>query len=203
MKILTEEEKQEHTKRLIVEGLKGTVVGLAVSYGLTFALKKKFPIKYNQMNFSTKTALYVVPTAGIIALYQDDGSVKFEEEKYRGSLMQKQREELQAKWDKMTTNEKAFHMVNDNKYKIIVGAWAASLYGSWRLVNRDKYMDAAQKAVQARVYAQGITVVLLLSTILLSMYEAKLKKDEPAPIPEWKKYLDEQQALKEAKEHQN
>jgi len=52
-------------------------------------------------------------------------------------------------------------------------------------------MTTAQKLVQARVYAQALTVALLLGTLFLSMREAELKKSEPEPIPEWKKYLEE------------
>lgn len=57
-------------------------------------------------------------------------------------------------------------------------------------------MTLAQKAVQARVYAQAITVVLLLGTLLLSMHERELAAKEPAPVPEWKRYLAEQEAAK-------
>ena len=48
-------------------------------------------------------------------------------------------------WNRLSLSDKCFTVLNDNKYKIIISAWAGSLYGSWVLVNRDKIMDTAQK----------------------------------------------------------
>lgn len=50
-------------------------------------------------------------------------------------------------------------------------------------------MTTAQKAVQARMYAQGITIFLLLGTLLLAMKEDEINKLKPAPIPEWKQVI--------------
>ena len=55
-------------------------------------------------------------------------------------------------------------------------------------------MTGPQKLVQARMYAQAVTIVLLLSTIVLAMKEEELNKGKPAPLPEWKKVLLEREA---------
>lgn len=65
-----------------------------------------------------------------------------------------------------------------HKYRLIVSGWAAAMAGSFALVNRDKYMSKAQKIVQARVYAQGITVALLLMSVLLSIKPSETKSQE-------------------------
>lgn len=54
-------------------------------------------------------------------------------------------------------------------YPIIIASWAASLGASYYLVNQTKCITKAQKIVQARVYAQGITVAMFLSSVLLSV----------------------------------
>lgn len=192
MKILSDEERNAHWNAVLYEGAKGTLIGLGVSYGLVSYLKKKHPIRYGQFNTSIKACLWSMPPVSLGAFYADDGSVKFDEQQHRSDYFKEKEKEQLERWDKLSWNDKAFVKVNDNKYKIIIGAWAASLYGSWKLVNRDKYMTGAQKAVQARVYAQAITVVLLLGTILLSMHEKELQKNAPAEIPEWQRVLDEQ-----------
>ncbi|CCE79531.1 Piso0_001603 [Millerozyma farinosa CBS 7064] len=192
MKILSDEERNAHWNTVLYEGAKGTLIGLGVSYGLVSYLKKKHPIRYGQFNTSIKACLWSMPPVALGAFYADDGSVKFDEKQHRSVYFKEKEREQLERWDKLSWNDKAFVKVNDNKYKIIIGSWAASLYGSWKLVNRDKYMTGAQKAVQARVYAQAITVVLLLGTILLSMHEKELQKNAPAEIPEWQRVLDEQ-----------
>lgn len=199
MKILSDSEKNEHWNVVLQEGAKGTIVGLGLSFGLVSLVKKKRPAAWTHFSTSMKAAMWAMPTVSAAAFFADQGSFRYDEQKYRSEYFQKLEDSQLARWEKMTTTEKIATKLNENKYKIIIGAWAGSLYGSWRIVDRDPYMSTAQKVVQARVYAQGITVVLLLSTLLLSMYESELKKKQPPPVPEWKKYLDEQA---EKKAHQ-
>ncbi|RLV92816.1 Respiratory supercomplex factor 2 mitochondrial [Spathaspora sp. JA1] len=199
MKIISEEEKYEHQKHILIEGLKGCAIGAVIGFGMVKYMKIRQPVRFARFNSSIKAAMYAMPAITVGAFYADQGSVNFDEDRYRSDYLKKQESEALERYNKLSTQDKILHKMNENKYSIIVSAWAASLYGSWTLVNRDKFMSKSQKIVQARVYAQAITVVLLLGTILLSMHEAELKKKEPAPVPEWKRYLDEQEALK--KEH--
>lgn len=201
MKILNEEEKNLHWNTVLVEGIKGCVVGAGLAAGLVALVKKRYPTHYMKFNTSLKAAMWAMPTIATGAFFADDGSWKFDEKMYRSEYYEQLEQEKLEKWNKLSTGDKAFTMVNENKYKIIITAWAASLYGSWHFVNKDKYMTTAQKAVQARVYAQAITVVLLLGTLVLSMHEQELAKKEPKPVPEWKRYLDEQEAAKKSGEH--
>lgn len=196
MKILADEEKNAHWNAVLWEGAKGTAIGLGASAALVFGVKRRYPQQFSHFSASIKAAMWAMPTVSVAAFWADEGSVKFDEAQYRGDFIENVEKQKLDQWEKLSFADKTFTKINDNKYKIIISAWAASLWGSWHIVNKDKYMTVAQKAVQARVYAQAITVVLLLLTILLSMHEQKLKKDQPAPVPEWKKFLDEKEAEK-------
>ncbi|CAK7901926.1 respiratory supercomplex factor 2, mitochondrial [[Candida] anglica] len=196
MKILSDEEKNAHWNVVLKEGAKGCVVGAAISVGLFAFVKHRHPVRYRSMSGSIKAAMFAMPTISMGAFFADEGSVDFDRHVYQSDYLKQREEEELAQWNKLSTGDKAFSKLNDNKYKVIIGAWAASLYGSWKLVDRDTIMTKSQKAVQARVYAQAITVVLLLGTILMSMHEAELKKDQPAPVPEWKRFLEEQESKK-------
>lgn len=151
-----------------------------------------------------------MPTVAVGAFWADQGSWEFDKKMHSSEYEEKKILEEFRQWNQLSTSDRAFTVLNDNKYKIIISTWAASLYGSWVLVNRDKIMTTAQKAVQARMYAQGITIILLLSTILLAMKEEEINKTRPPPIPEWKKVLLEKEAeeqqilanLKKRKEEQ-
>ncbi|EDK41956.1 conserved hypothetical protein [Lodderomyces elongisporus NRRL YB-4239] len=192
MKIVSEEEMKEHGQYILVEGFKGCLVGAAIGVGILQYTKFKRPIRYARMGSSIRAAIFAIPTIGVGAFMADNGSVKFDENRYQLEYLQLKQKEEMENFNKLSTTDKILHQLNENKYKIVVSAWAASLYGSWRIVNRDQYMTRAQKLVQARVYAQAITVVLLLGTILLSMHEEDLKKKQPPPIPNWKRELQEQ-----------
>lgn len=200
MKILSDEEKNAHWNAVLYEGAKGCAVGAGVAFGLVTYMKKRHAVNYGRMSASVKSALWAMPVITIGAFYADEGSVKFDEEWHRSSYLKQKEAEEMKKWNGLAWSDQLFYKVNNNKYSLIVGAWAASLYGSWKLVNRDKFMSASQKAVQARVYAQAITVVLLLGTILMSLHEQELRKREPEAVPEWKKYLQEQSEKKKEQE---
>lgn len=199
MKLLNDQEKNDHWNVVLKEGAKGCVVGLGVAATLVTFMKRRHPVHYQKFNSSIKAAMWAMPTIASGAFFADDGSWKYDEQMYRSDYLKQLEQEKLEHWNRLSTSDKAFTVVNDNKYKIVLGAWAASMYGSWHFVNKDKYMTVAQKAVQARVYAQAITVVLLLGTLLLSMHERELAAKEPAPVPEWKRYLAEQESAKEGR----
>ncbi|CUM63248.1 uncharacterized protein PRCAT00000819001 [Priceomyces carsonii] len=202
MKILSDEEKNAHWNAVLYEGAKGFGIGLVGSFLLVQGVKRRYPLRFSQFNPSIKTAMWIMPTISLAAFFADQGSVKFDETRYRSDYIQQVQDEQIKKWDNLSLSEKLLLKLDENKYKIIITTWAASLYGSWHIINRDKYMTTAQKAVQARVIAQAITVVLLLGTILLSVHESEMKKLEPAEVPEWKKFLEEEQQRKKHAEKQ-
>lgn len=52
----------------------------------------------------------------------------------------------------------------ENRYSIVGGSWLASMAIALGIVGRNPYLTGAQKLVQARVYAQGLTVAVLIAT---------------------------------------
>ncbi|SMN21576.1 similar to Saccharomyces cerevisiae YNR018W AIM38 Putative protein of unknown function [Maudiozyma saulgeensis] len=183
MKILTSEEINAHSAYTLKGGALGAVVGLAGSAALFRFLPKRFPsFKPSQMTWSVKTALFITPPTLFTAICAEEASNRFDALKYSGNYQSEEAAEKQAAWDKLTRTEKTIESLNNNKYKIITGIWAASLYTAWEIINRDKIMNATQKAVQARMYAQFITVILLLGSVALSSYEKKLNPDKEKQI---------------------
>lgn len=62
-----------------------------------------------------------------------------------------------------TAFERSKEWASDNRYPILFGVWVASMAGSWALVSRSP-MSGSQKLVQARMYAQGLTLTALLAS---------------------------------------
>ena len=52
----------------------------------------------------------------------------------------------------------------ENRYPIVGASWVASLGIALALVGRNPYLSTSQKIVQARVYAQGLTLAVLVAT---------------------------------------
>jgi hypothetical protein len=65
---------------------------------------------------------------------------------------------------------------NENRYTIVFGSWVASMGVSFALVHRNPYLTGAQKLVQARVYAQGLTLGILLASLALETNDARKKQ---------------------------
>ena len=64
----------------------------------------------------------------------------------------------------------------ENRYGIIGGSWVLSMAVSLALVSRNRYLTGPQKLVQARVYAQGLTLAVFLATAGLEFQDANNKQ---------------------------
>lgn len=200
MKIIDKEERDAHAAYIATEGLKGLFYGSILSVGLYSYLKMRHPKRFASFNTSIKACIITMPTVSLAAFYADEGSVEFDRQMYSLGYANKQMMEEYRKWKNLPFGEKAISSLSTHKYKIILASWVASMYGLWVFVNRDKVMTAQQKFVQARMYAQAFTIVLLLSTIVLAVKEEELNKKKPAPVPEWKRVLLEREAEEKAAE---
>lgn len=64
----------------------------------------------------------------------------------------------------LSLGERAAAFARREKYKIVSATWAASMIGSFVLVGRIPGLTGQQKLVQARVYAQGLTLAVLCAS---------------------------------------
>ena len=64
----------------------------------------------------------------------------------------------------LSFTDRAAAFARREKYKIISATWLASMVGSFVLVSRNPGLTGQQKLVQARVYAQGLTLGVLCAS---------------------------------------
>ena len=153
--------------------LKGAAFGLVASAGLSTYLHKRTSFFRGAGGYQ-KVFVYAVPAAFCTIVNMENSSRAFEATKLAE----------QQGTDKVEQDVKPAGFYNqfstwlaEYKYPVIVSGWAASLAGSFWLVNRDKYMTKSQKVVQARVYAQGLTVAMLIASVLLSVSTDQTSKE--------------------------
>jgi len=164
MKIISQEEASAHYRYVLVQGSKGAAVGLAVGVGGIWLASRRFPA-FGQMPLPFKAFLLSGVTAGSAVTSADRASLAFERQKYGSGAMEPQKVLLPADSD---WKHRALLWASNNRWKLIGGTWAGTMAGSWYLINKNKYMTTAQKGVQARMIAQGITVILLLVSASLA-----------------------------------
>lgn len=175
MKLISPEERRAHDRMVNIGGLKGLILGTALSLGL-FGFAPKYYPRLLKLPWSIKTAIFVVPPAFAASVNGELSSQEFDYEMYSSETSQKRLMEEHQRWEELSTSDKVVETLDRHKFKIVTGLWAASMFGSWHYVNKDPLLTKTQKLVQARMYAQFITVGLLLSTLALSMMEEKVEK---------------------------
>lgn len=73
----------------------------------------------------------------------------------------------------LTPRGRIFEHLKENKYQYVLGGWAASMVGSFGFVAAQP-LSLTQKLIQARMYAQGLTVaVVMVSATLASLSTEK------------------------------
>ncbi|KTW28779.1 hypothetical protein T552_01409 [Pneumocystis carinii B80] len=158
MKIFSEE---EHYRIVINSGIKSGIIALAISIPCAFILNNKWA-KFRQLTFPIKSFFVSSIATTALVVSSDNASRNYLKSKYSSSNPVKTIENS-------NTQSILFKWCSENKWKIIGGSWVLGMIGFMSLLWRDKYLTKTQKLVQARIYSQAITLVVLLISAGLSM----------------------------------
>ncbi|CAG9961980.1 unnamed protein product [Clonostachys byssicola] len=172
MKILTKEQEEAHYAAVTKGGLIGGSVGLGLGLCGVLLASKRF-IAFRSLTLPFRT--FLVQSAGTFGavVNADQSSAEFHKDQnpmysYKN---QTQRSELAARENQSLLK----HLVaygREKRYSIVFASWLVSMGIAFALVNRSP-MNAANKVVQARMYAQGLTLIVLVVTAALEMNDAK------------------------------
>lgn len=115
--------------------------------------------------------LFVTDSFEIPAIISADKySRAFEAARHSNERYQDTAARDRAKFESQKTSyEKFMHWGKENRYPIIGVSWVTSMAIALGLVGRSPYLSTQQKLVQARVYAQGLTLAVLLATAVFEI----------------------------------
>ena len=82
----------------------------------------------------------------------------------------------------------------DNHYSIVFGSWIASMAGAFTIVGRSPYLTTQQKLVQARVYAQGLTMAVVIASLAFEGVDSAQGKGRWETV----KYIDPSYTIRSA-----
>ncbi|KAH8596781.1 hypothetical protein B0O99DRAFT_619921 [Bisporella sp. PMI_857] len=172
MKILTKEEEQEHYNATLKGGFIGGGIGLAVGGAAVYAANARFHIIRN-LTLPMKAFLVSSSTTFTAIISADRASRKYEwsRDPSRDYKDRASRELAAAKANESSW-QKAKNWGRENRYPIVTASWVASMGIALGLVGRNPYLTKAQKLVQARVYAQGLTLAVLVATAAFEVGDA-------------------------------
>jgi len=194
MKLLTPEQAEAHaaaTRRGALEG--GLAASAAAAVGFSY-LYRHSPY-YRQLPLGLKglgTLLVVIPA---ISIQAERRGLAYERSQWEGTGFDVIKEELteeEQKWAQMSSTEKLGNWFDRHKYSVVVGSWAASIAVAGAIISRDKYQSTSQKVVQARMWAQGLTIGVILAAGAISHAR---HGDDPKHPPDhsWKNVVEQQE----------
>ncbi|KAJ2334771.1 Replication factor C, subunit RFC4 [Coemansia sp. RSA 1694] len=145
-----------------------TAVGATALSVLAF----RFSPWYRGTPISAKTAFILGPTIGAFYIRGEHVSTEFKRSKYLAQLDPEERAAIlnqRARIDaRRSLADRSIHFVNEHRWSILGYTWLIGVTGSLLYLYKKKGMTATQKAVQARMYAQAITIVGILSTAAIA-----------------------------------
>ncbi|KAL4945811.1 hypothetical protein BDV06DRAFT_3288 [Aspergillus oleicola] len=174
MKLLTKEEEDAHYSQVLKGGSVGTVLGLVGGYAGVLAASRRF---HTIRDLTIPMKAFLVTSSGTFVgiIGADRSSRAFEASRNQSRQWYENREEqMRAQELKgMSFADRALAWAREEKYTIVGTTWLASMVGSFALVGRNPYLSGQQKLVQARVYAQGLTLAVLIATAAFEISERR------------------------------
>lgn len=173
MKIITKEEEKEHYNVVLRGGVIGGAIGLGVGLVGVLGASKRYAA-FRNLTIPFRTFLVSSATTSGAVIIAERNSIRFARERdpMFGYQDESQRE-LQALRGSESGADRALAWARQNRYTIVLTSWAASIGLAMVMVGRNKYLTTSQKVVQARMYAQGLTLAVLLATATLEVADAK------------------------------
>jgi len=174
---LTKEDEAAFYNATVKGGTLAGVVGLAVGSAGVYAAQHRYTLIRNlTLPFKVFLAVSTGSFAAIIGADRSGRAYEAAQHPDRDyhSARQAQLEALDAS---ASQKERALRWASENRYSIVFGSWVASMGTAFALVSRSP-MNTAQKLVQARVYAQGLTMAVVIASLALEGADMKAAQQE-------------------------
>ncbi|KAF8634790.1 hypothetical protein AX15_000706 [Amanita polypyramis BW_CC] len=193
MKPLTEQQIRDHEAASRRGAVEGVVVGTAAATSAGWYLNRRW-IAYRNLPLTLKFLGGVIIVAPLLAIQAERRGLEYDRSQWDGAIVQMlegRQEREQEAWQKLSTKEKITTWAAQHQYTIILGGWASSLCVAGTLIWRDRYQTPAQKIVQARMWAQGLTIGLLIVAGALTHSQKQARLNHAQPDHSWAEVLEQ------------
>ncbi|KAF9028617.1 hypothetical protein BDP27DRAFT_915460 [Rhodocollybia butyracea] len=162
MKIdVTEEQMREHSKAVRRGAIEGTIAGSILSGGATYYAHTRIPA-YRALPMSLKALGPIILIAPLLSIQAERRSLQYDESQWCHDS-QRKRAINKREMGSDEPDAETCRLAKRHEYSIILGSWALTLGVAGAIISRDKYQTPAQKVVQARMWAQGLTIGILIA----------------------------------------
>lgn len=176
MKVISKEEEKAHFNEVIKGGLIGGSISMAL--GITgVVLASRRWTAFRSLTLPFRTFLVTSATTAGAVITAERYSINFQRAKDPMTFYKDASQRADELARTQDTHWKRFvDYCRENRYTIVGLGWVASMAVAFTLVSRNKYLTTSQKLVQARVYAQGLTLALILAAGAFETADARSGK---------------------------
>lgn len=203
MKILTREQEQAHYREALKGGTVGGISGLALGTVGVLAASRRYAF-FRGLTLPLRA--FLITSAGTFGgiVTADHYSRAYEKAVNPIDREYQERQRLQSEQAAAgkTFTERAMDFGKRERYKIVGASWLASMVMAFSLVNRNPYLTGQQKLVQARVYAQFLTLGVLIASAAFEISDRQNQTGRYETVkyidpndPEHKRMLERQQEI--------
>ncbi|KAI6083580.1 hypothetical protein F4821DRAFT_191346 [Hypoxylon rubiginosum] len=173
MKVVSKEEEQAHYHQVLKGGSIGGTLGIGLGVAGVMFASRRYPA-FRSLTVPFRAFLITSSgTFGAIinaerysnAFHRANNPMNFyvDEAQKTQDLIRAQ----ETTWERFTAYGR------ENRYQIVFASWVAAMGIALGIVGRNKYITTSQKLVQARVYAQGLTLAVLVASAVFETADAK------------------------------
>lgn len=157
------EKRQAQYDATVVAGFKGFALGAGAAFaGGAIAQRRFASVRTLPLAIKASLVFSSGVAAGVISA--DRAGIAFDQAHYDDTAAKADRR-LRAfkddRWAQLSTFDRIMAWAKYHKFKVVIGSWLTSMAGTWLYI-QSQPLSFSQKIVQARVWAQGLTLASLL-----------------------------------------
>jgi len=201
MRLISKKEEEAHYNVVLKGGVKGFAYSSAVAIPASFYLNRTWAY-YRQLPLSLKALGVITITVPACVIQAEHESLAFQRQQWvdvgKAEMDEQARREAE-RIANLDQNEKWLDWARRRRYSIVGASWALSMAIAFGVVMRNPYQSLPQKLVQARMWAQGLTVGVLIASAGLSATDGQKERRPSREDHSWKLILEEQRKEEEAR----
>ncbi|KAK9487852.1 hypothetical protein V1527DRAFT_282469 [Lipomyces starkeyi] len=155
---------------------KDATAGAGLGLGFNYLAKLRFPVVYKSVTF--RVAAFMIPFIGMSRVGADR---ELSHAIYKERGVYQRQNEAATEFSNLSASEKVKTFASKNRLSLIFRCMACFTRSvCLGMFSRDKLMTRARKIVHARMYAQGLTIVLTVATAVTTL----TGKNQPEYVPD-------------------
>ncbi|KAN0097597.1 hypothetical protein V8E55_002043 [Tylopilus felleus] len=167
---LSKNELKEHRAATIRGALEGGLIATGLAFP-TFYLLNRRSSYYRSLPFPIKLIGGAIIVAPLVTIQAEKRSLEFENQHWTElgkSHLERREHEEHERWAALSRKDKVAEWAAKHQLSVIMGSWATAIAVAGGTIMRDPLLTMPQKVVQVRLWAQGLTIGVVIAAAALT-----------------------------------